>query len=284
MGNTPSAFRNFSGMVETSDSITDGSGEFGYASLITVTTRGWRHHTYLEKFNSDSTGFGGLKGLESLDLSHNNLSGAIQKTLENLKELTKLDISNNELIGQIPVVGQMGTLNDADSYANNNGDLRGLKSINISHNDLDGEIPLIFGGLKSLESLDLSHNSLSGVISRTLESAQELAILDLSNNKLVSQIPIGGQMGALNDANFYANNSGLYGIQIQVSCEKNEGGNEEIIKEEDDQWFLWQDAWIGYIIGFFWTVLVISLIGFFSQKARQRPPLVKLVWFFKKIF
>ncbi|KAB5572826.1 hypothetical protein DKX38_000020 [Salix brachista] len=65
--------------------------------------------------------FGNLESLESLDLSHNRLSGSIPRTLSKLQELTTLDVSNNKLEGKIPVGGQMDTMNDPDSYANNSG-------------------------------------------------------------------------------------------------------------------------------------------------------------------
>ncbi|KAF6144618.1 hypothetical protein GIB67_006110 [Kingdonia uniflora] len=201
MGNIPSAFGNFSGMVETSDSITDGSGEIGDASLrATVTTSGI---TLTWKSSTQTLPSKTLNIYSVLDLSRNHFSGKIPPSL---------------------------------------GSLKGLKSLNFSRNKFSGEIPLSFGGLKGLESLDLSHNNLSGAIPKTLENLKELTKLDISNNELIGQIPVGGQMGTLNDADSYANNSGLCGIQIQVSCEEStEGGNEEI--KEDDPWVSSVQSW-----------------------------------------
>ncbi|CAA2993456.1 probable LRR receptor-like serine threonine-kinase At3g47570 [Olea europaea subsp. europaea] len=46
-----------------------------------------------------------MLSLEQLDLSHNNLSGNIPKSLESLKYLTYLDISFNDLSGEVPSGG-----------------------------------------------------------------------------------------------------------------------------------------------------------------------------------
>ncbi|CAA2994089.1 probable LRR receptor-like serine threonine-kinase At3g47570 [Olea europaea subsp. europaea] len=46
-----------------------------------------------------------MLSLEQLDLSHNNLSGNIPKSLEALKYLTYLDISFNDLHGEVPSCG-----------------------------------------------------------------------------------------------------------------------------------------------------------------------------------
>ena len=41
----------------------------------------------------------------------------------------------------------------------------------------------------------------------------------MSNNELVGKIPLGGQMDTMSDPNYYANNSGLCGMQIQMKCQ-----------------------------------------------------------------
>ncbi|KAL6340889.1 hypothetical protein AAG906_032000 [Vitis piasezkii] len=76
---------------------------------------------------------------------------------------------------------------------------------------------------RDLISLDLSHNKLSGSIPQTLTKLQQLTILDVSNNQLTGRIPDGGQMGTMVlDPNYYANNSGLCGMQIHLSCPEDE--------------------------------------------------------------
>ncbi|KAF2295893.1 hypothetical protein GH714_034961 [Hevea brasiliensis] len=165
----------------------------------------------------------------------------------------------------------------------NRGGLKNLKSLNLSHNKFIGRIPLSFGGLQSLESLDLSHNNLFGEIPCTLANFFELSDLDLSNNKLKGHIPSGPQMDRINDPNSYANNSGLCGMQIKVSCEK--VPSKPNLKEENPKnsksweiWFSWEMAVIGYPSGFLSTILAMYVIGYFNvapQPSKRRRNLVR---------
>ena len=163
-----------------------------------------------------------------------------------------LDLSNNQLSGQIPT---------------SLGALKALKLFNISSNKLSGKIPTSFGDLENIETLDLSHNKLSGSIPPTLTKLQQLTILDVSNNELVGPIPDGGQMGTMVlDPNYFANNSRLCGIQIRVSCPK-EQLTPPVKMEKDDHkepWLLWKSVWIGYPIGLLLVLGIILGIGYFT--------------------
>ncbi|KAF2288205.1 hypothetical protein GH714_004989 [Hevea brasiliensis] len=172
-----------------------------------------------------------------------------------------LDLSSNQLSGEIP-----------DCL----GVMKNLKSFNLSNNKLSGKIPMSFGDLQSLESLDLSHNNLNGEIPQTLAKLLQLSYLDLSNNKLVGHIPSGPQMDRLNDPNSYTNNSGLCGLQIQIPCEsekftpktKQKQGKPKKRKSWET-WFSWEMAVIGYSSGFFSTILVMYVIGYFNAAPLQ---------------
>nr|GEX18516.1 leucine-rich repeat-containing protein [Tanacetum cinerariifolium] len=61
---------------------------------------------------------GSLEVIESLDLSHNKISGSIPQSMVQLQELTTLDMSNNRLTGRIPTGGQMDTMT---GFQNNSG-------------------------------------------------------------------------------------------------------------------------------------------------------------------
>lgn len=54
--------------------------------------------------------FGGLKALESLVLSHNDLSGEIPSSISALTSLTSFNLSYNNLSGSIPTGNQLQTL------------------------------------------------------------------------------------------------------------------------------------------------------------------------------
>ncbi|KAL9423588.1 hypothetical protein AB3S75_035637 [Citrus x aurantiifolia] len=87
------------------------------------------------------------KSLRVLDASHNQISGIVPQSLENLTSLVFLDLSGNKLQGEIP-----SSLHR----------LKYLRHLSLADNNLTGGIPSSIGGLRSLEVLELSSNSLSG--------------------------------------------------------------------------------------------------------------------------
>ena len=167
---------------------------------------------------------------------------------------TLLDLSMNQLSGEIPT---------------SLGSLKALKLLNVSHNNLYGKLPVSFGDLKNLESLDLSHNNLSGSIPQSLANLQQLTILDVSNNKLTGKIPVGNQMNTMNIPNFYANNSGLCGMQIRVSCSEALSPTKPLGVNSKETWFSWEGVGIGYAVGFFVTMGILYLTDSFVP---TKPP------------
>ncbi|GKB54560.1 leucine-rich repeat-containing protein [Tanacetum coccineum] len=163
-----------------------------------------------------------------------------------------LDLSENRISGEIPA---------------SVGNLESLKLLNISHNNFFGQIPVSFGNLKGIESLDLSHNKLSGKIPQSLAKLKQLAILDVSDNRLTGKIPLGRQMDTMNDLNFFANNSGLCGMQIRVACPEDIKPSD--VKEAKDEnrlsWISWEGTWFGFLIGFFSSILIMDYTLNFLQ-------------------
>ena len=110
-----------------------------------------------------------------LDLSDNNLTGAIPAQLGSLARLTTLDLSDNNLTGAIPA--QLG--NPAR-----------LTTLNLSDNNLTGAIPAQLGNPARLTTLDLSDNRLSGAIPSTLGGLTRLRYLYLADNGLTGPVPL----------------------------------------------------------------------------------------------
>lgn len=82
--------------------------------------------------------------LQKLDLSQNNLTGAPQSQIGQLKNLTTLDLSNNSLTGLPAELGQLSK----------------LETLNVSNNKLTG-LPMELGNLTQLRILDVSGNAYS---------------------------------------------------------------------------------------------------------------------------
>ena len=132
--------------------------------------------------------------------------------------------------------------------------------------------------LGEYRDLDLSHNNLFDSIPPTLTKLQQLTILDVSNNRLRGRIPNGGQMGTMVlDPNYFANNSGLCGIQIHLPCLEDDGfplpPPPPTLTHKP--WFLWEGVRIGYPIGFLFTIEIEVLIRYFTlppPSNRQHHP------------
>ncbi|CAO1945007.1 unnamed protein product [Urochloa humidicola] len=105
----------------------------------------------------------GMPLLERLNLSGNQLSGGIPRSVAKLTHLNQMDISRNQLTGAIPAeLGAMTVLNVLD----------------LSSNKLSGAIPPALMNLK-LSSLNLSSNQLSGQVPAGLAtSANDDSFLD----------------------------------------------------------------------------------------------------------
>ncbi len=82
--------------------------------------------------------------LEFLDLSNNELTGALQAEVRHLQSLKKLDLSGNKFTGVPAEVGQ----------------LKNLEILDLSNNVLTG-LPYELGNLSNLKILDLSGNHYS---------------------------------------------------------------------------------------------------------------------------
>ncbi|XP_024992464.1 probable LRR receptor-like serine/threonine-protein kinase IRK [Cynara cardunculus var. scolymus] len=157
-----------------------------------------------------------------------------------------LDFSNNRISSEIP-----------ESLGN----LKSLKELNISNNNISGHIPVSSSNLKGIESLDLSHSKISSSIPKSLAKLGELAILDVSNNKLTGKIPVGEQMNTINELKYFANNNGLCGMQIMIQCPEDILPSEGIEIGEDDEklsWIFWVGSWIGILVGFFLSILIMG--------------------------
>ena len=133
--------------------------------------------------------------VEYLDLSDNQLTGAIPTELSKLTNLVTLDLNGNQLTGPIPTeLSKLTNLNGLNlSYNQLTGaiptelsKLTYLHYLNLSGNQLSGTIPT---EITNLRHLNLSYNQLTGAIPTELSKLTYLHYLNLSGNQLSGTIP-----------------------------------------------------------------------------------------------
>ncbi|RRT38011.1 hypothetical protein B296_00054171 [Ensete ventricosum] len=127
--------------------------------------------------HGDLPNFSGFTSLETLDLSHNNLGGAVDSQLDGLARLKSLNLSVNSFTGGMPALGKS----------------QGLEELVLSANSFDGQIPSDIGGHRNLTLLDLSQNDLSG------------STLNLSVNSFTGGMPALGKSQGLEELVLSAN-------------------------------------------------------------------------------
>ncbi|XBH75741.1 hypothetical protein VPH35_102476 [Triticum aestivum] len=112
--------------------------------------------------------------LTHLDLSINDLGGAIPASISQLRSLKSLNLSNNGFNGSIPP--QLG-------------DMPNLLSLRLDNNSLVGAIPRQLCSLFSMKYLHMSNNQLSGGLQICLCNLQNLLVIRLRNNRLTGELP-----------------------------------------------------------------------------------------------
>ncbi|KAL0461064.1 UNVERIFIED_CONTAM: MDIS1-interacting receptor like kinase [Sesamum latifolium] len=137
--------------------------------------------------------------VESLDLSHMNLSGRVPDEIQGLPSLLSLNLCCNEFSTSLPKsLSNLTALKSIDLSQNffvdgfpvGLGMAAGLTALNASGNNFSGYLPEDLGNATLLESLDLRGNFFEGSIPRNYKNMVRLKFLGLSGNNLTGLIPV----------------------------------------------------------------------------------------------
>ncbi|KAF8117029.1 hypothetical protein N665_0012s0044 [Sinapis alba] len=136
--------------------------------------------------------------LQTLDLSFNDLSGEIPKTI-NLPSLQSLDLSSNGFNGSLPShlcrnstqvkIVKLAVNYFSGDFPSGFGSCVFLEHLCLGMNDLTGNLPEDLFRLKSLNLLAVQENRLSGSLSRHVGNLSTLVRLDVSWNLFSGEIP-----------------------------------------------------------------------------------------------
>ncbi|XP_057428506.1 probable LRR receptor-like serine/threonine-protein kinase At2g24230 [Lotus japonicus] len=121
------------------------------------------------------TTIGKLSKLQHLDLSNNKISG-LPSDFWSLTLLKSLNLSSNQISGAL---------------TSNIGNFGLLEMFDFSSNNFSGEVPEAIGSLKSLRVLKLDHNRFEQSIPAEILKCQSLVSIDLSSNQLSGELPNG---------------------------------------------------------------------------------------------
>ncbi|RCV19574.1 hypothetical protein SETIT_3G396700v2 [Setaria italica] len=115
------------------------------------------------------------QGFRTLEISINNLTGAIPASLANVTTLRSLHCQYNYIVGNIP-----------KEFAK----MLGMLSVQLGVNKLEGWFPEAFLNLSTLTELSLAYNYLSGVLPFNIgNSLPNLQVLRLGSNLFHGHIP-----------------------------------------------------------------------------------------------
>uniref|UniRef100_A0A0V0HR01 Putative LRR receptor-like serine/threonine-protein kinase-like n=1 Tax=Solanum chacoense TaxID=4108 RepID=A0A0V0HR01_SOLCH len=124
------------------------------------------------------THWGGLRHLEHLDLSNNNLFSlhlSILTSLANCRSLKEVYLDHNLLDGVIPdSIGNLSTT---------------IMEFYLDSCEIRSQIPLGIGNLSNLNTLSLSRNELTGSVPTTLCDLHILQRVAIEDNRLSGPLP-----------------------------------------------------------------------------------------------
>lgn len=141
---------------------------------------------------------GDLENLTYIDMSWNNLQGALPTQIGRLNNVQIINMAWNNISGELPT--ELGTINSKGPLASRGcgvddpcplGVQMKLTDLALHHNAITGPIPSQIGELVHLKQLDLGFNNLTGTVPSQVGRLTKLQVLYLRENSLSGSLPPG---------------------------------------------------------------------------------------------
>jgi hypothetical protein len=178
-------------LKDLKESLGDPNGALSTWNFISNPTEG-----YICQFNSVDCWNPGENHVLSVRIGSMDLEGSFPRGLQFCGSMTSLDLSNNNLSGALP--------------ADINQQLPYITALDLSNNNFSGEIPRSVRNMTYLSSLNLEHNRFTGRIPEKTEAREfsRLSFFSVAYNSLSGPIPTDLQKFP---AKYFAGNDGLCG-------------------------------------------------------------------------
>ncbi|MBA0664463.1 hypothetical protein Goklo_004459 [Gossypium klotzschianum] len=158
---------------------------------------------YLDLSNNNISGavpnWAWKKNLQYLDLSNNKLEGKLPRSLANCTMLYFLNLGNNTLHDTFPLwLGNLPSLMDLLLRENRfygpikhlENNFPALEILDIASNNFSGQLSIeFFQATHQLKSLKINGSNLEGKLPRSLANCRNLAVLDLGKNLIHDTFP-----------------------------------------------------------------------------------------------
>ncbi|KAL6547547.1 hypothetical protein OROHE_009252 [Orobanche hederae] len=203
-GDVPPAIGNLTQLrtLNLYQNLFNGSYPMEISNLVNLETLGLAFNHFLAMTEANVIGeipefFGNFSSLTFVDLSVNDMEGAIPNGLFLLKNLSQVYLYSNRFSGSITQVIEslnLAVLDLSDNYLTGKipedfGKLKKLERLSLFDNKLSGEMPQSIGLLPNLKNLRVFTNKLSGILPSEMGSYSKLEIFEVSANRFTGNLP-----------------------------------------------------------------------------------------------
>ncbi|XP_027357422.1 receptor-like protein EIX2 [Abrus precatorius] len=138
-----------------------------------------------------------LQYIDMLNMSYNNLTGAIPNFKLKLPLRPFINLKSNQFEGKVPsfllqasgLILSKNKFSDLFSFLCDRSTAKNLAILDLSNNQMKGQLPDCWESIRSLLFLDLSNNEVSGKIPMSMGTLVQLEALALRNNNLTGELP-----------------------------------------------------------------------------------------------